>query len=77
MRRAGFLIFLFALAVPLAGTEIRVAQVADEELISVEGPAVESESRRVARLNAKIHDLSSRLRHTYQQYLDAGGRAEG
>ncbi len=58
-------------------TEIRVAQVADKELISIEGPAVESTSRLLNRITAKVHDLSSRLRYVYQEYLDAGGRVEG
>jgi len=68
---------LFALTASLADTEIRVAQVADEEVIALTGPAAESDSRLPNRINAKIHDLSSRLRYVYQEYLDAGGRVEG
>ncbi|OGD78279.1 MAG: hypothetical protein A2Y64_03300 [Candidatus Coatesbacteria bacterium RBG_13_66_14] len=66
-----------AICAALADTEIRVAQVADEEVISITGPAAESESRLPNRINAKIHDLSSRLRYVYQEYLDAGDRVEG
>jgi hypothetical protein len=77
LRRAVPIVVLFALNVALADTEIRVAQVADEELIDLAGPAAESDSRRPNRITAKIHDLSSRLRYVYQEYLDAGGRVEG
>ncbi|MCX7022841.1 MAG: AgmX/PglI C-terminal domain-containing protein [bacterium] len=77
MRWAVPIVLFFMFYAALADTEIRVAQVADEEVISITGPAVESESRLPNRINAKIHDLSSRLRYVYQEYLDAGGRVEG
>jgi len=77
LRRALPIIFFVFICAAHADTEIRVAQVADEELISLTGPAAESESRLPNRINAKIHDLSSRLRYVYQEYLDAGGRSEG
>lgn len=67
----------FALAALSDETEIRMAQVADEDLISIEGPAAESDLRKPNRITAKIHDLSSRLVYVYQEYMDAGGRAEG
>jgi hypothetical protein len=77
LRRALPIVLFVALCTAHADTEIRVAQVADEELISLTGPAAESESRLPNRINAKIHDLSSRLRYVYQEFLDAGARVEG
>ncbi len=77
LRRTLPIVFFVLICAAHADTEIRVAQVADEELISLTGPAAESESRLPNRINAKIHDLSSRLRYVYQEYLDAGDRVEG
>lgn len=77
LRRALPIVLFFAFCAALADTEIRVARVADQELISSTGPAAESDSRLPNRINAKIHDLSSRLEYVYQEYLDAGGRVEG
>jgi TonB family protein len=77
LRRALPIVLFVLFCAALADTEIRVAQVSDEKLISLTGPAAESDSRKPNRITAKIHDLSSRLKYVYQEYLDAGGRVEG
>ncbi len=75
MRRI-LLILLVLVTLALAGTEIRVAQVADRDC-SVSGEAAESSSRSTSRLSIKIRNLTPRLLNLYQSYLDSGGTASG
>jgi len=73
--RRTVLIIVALVAVTLAGTNIRVAQVADRDC-SVSGEAAESSSRTESRLAVKIRNLTPRLVNLYQRYLDNGGTAK-